>query len=127
MKNSTNHSHYYPSNLPESIRNMTRYFGPVFEGQGCSKRSGSDAYGLYITKIVSPKFIGLVQAHTVLHHNNWTGGEVDCSMPADKNPTLWLKQYGKCWYQADVSGHRIPGAKYPISFNGAYAYRDPSL
>lgn len=126
-----NHAHYIPENLDPKVLALindphARITEPLFEGQGCSKQVGSDCYGYYITKIVDPKFIGLVHADEVMH-SDWTEGSEDCSMPANKTPSIWLKKFRGKWYEASAEGQRFNGRHFRIGFNGAYAYRDPSF
>lgn len=121
-----------------------RLKGPVFVGQGCTRRSGSDSYGYYVAEIVEPgRIVGIVNADEDWI-SDWYAGDMNCRFPSAKilkweadgrrggySPIEYIMRYGKSWYEcergADGKLRRMKGRHAGLSWNGAYSYRDPSL
>ena len=134
-------THYIPEDIDCKIGDLMQQGklpGPMFVGQGLSKRVGSDCYGYYVTELkktaTGKPLVGIVNADSKFE-TSWTDGNMTCAMPADKTPTLWITTYGHCkrnkklpkWYACDKTGKRFPGRVVWFDWNGAYAYLDPSF
>lgn len=133
-----NNSHYFDSVDPikeEMLREEAKSKGftePKFVGQGCCHRSGSDRYGYYVAKIFNSKLIAIVRSEDKMAVH-WTDGSMNCRRPSNwQNAECWiyLAKYGKRWYLASPKTlKRCVGTRnvFPLSFNGAYSYLDPSF
>ena len=135
-----NIAHYIPDDLDAETCIQTKncvLTGPKFIGQGLTKRVGSDSYASYIVarKEVKGKTIwGICSAKTVMAGKDWTDGDMDCSIDmATAKPTSWIIARGRTnngndkWWFCDENGKRENGHRAMFSWNGAYAYLDPSF
>lgn len=111
--------------------------GPEFLGQGWTHRVGSDSYGGYVVEIKElpngKTIYGLANADSVME-TTWEEGTMTCTMPKGAIATSWVIAYGKHkktglpkWWFCDANGARCLGRHCGFSWNGAYAYRDPSF
>lgn len=110
--------------------------GPMFVGQGLSKRVGSDCYGYFITaeKKVGKKTIwGLTSADDEFV-TSWTEGTMKCKWPGFGKADMWIAPYGKDkrtgrtkWWECDENGRRFKGRHARFDWTGSYSYRDPSF
>lgn len=115
--------------------------GPVFVGQGCTRRCGSDSYGYFVAEILKPGRLAAVVNADSEFINDWTDGSMTSEFPSetvmkanisgDRRAFEYIMKYGKGWYKCQVMPNgeikRIPGAHCGLSFNGSYSYRDPSF
>ncbi len=136
---SENIAHYNLDTIPAGIKELAetrKLVGPTFVGQGLSRRVGSDCYGSYIvaSKKIGKKTIWGIASAKQIMHSDWTEGSEDCSIDmATAQPGCWITAYGKGiaghpkWWLCDENGKRYNGARAYYSWNGAYAYRDPSF
>lgn len=135
---SEHHSHYFPEDLDPKILAEAKaghLHGPMFVGQGWCKSVGSDTYGGYVVSIDithdRKPLIGLVSAHSEMA-GHWTEGSMNCSMPESRDPDVYITVRGKWpdgspkWWFCNKYGVRS-NEKCRYSWNGAYAYRDPSF
>ena len=121
--------------IPEEYKQLAKdgkLEGPYFIGQGWSYRIGSDCYGGYITFIgknsANKPYYGLVEADS--HFDKcWEDGHQTCVMPADKTPEEFVVKFRGQWWKCDKNGDRYIGSRNKVhySWNGAFAYQDPSL
>ena len=144
-KTIVHHSHYCLDKQDPWIQDLAIHYklpGPLFVGQGWTKRVGSDSYGGYVVSISCLKngkpLVGLVNATTVMH-GHWTEGTEDCMLPGDSDdpstyePTEYITTYGKYrdgkskWYFCNKDGVRSQGQRCCYGFNGCSRYRDPSF
>lgn len=142
---SENHVHYFPDDLNPIIREAAiegKLTGPMFIGQGLTRRSGSDSYGAYVLSIGKTKtgkpLVGIGSAKSEFH-GSWTEGSQDCSIDlCDAQPDVWLTTYGhwpnglpKWWYCDEHGDRKAANLLYTgrsrYNWNGAYAYQDPSF
>lgn len=136
---SENHPHYNVESLSNELKTLVnehKLTGPRFVGQGLSKRVGSDSYGYYICSIAMAKnkkpVYGICSASTKMH-GTWEEGDEDCTMPENAVPSSWITTYGKTktglpkWWYCNSNGVRYTGEHASFSWNGAYAYKDPSF
>lgn len=131
-------THCFPKDREAELKIIAEahgFNGPVFEGQGISKRVGSDCYGYYITSLKKKgkkTVAGIVPADDKFI-TSWTDGSMECSMPKSKKPSEWICNSGKLkdgspkWWYCDKNGKKFNGKKAGFSFNGAISYRDPSF
>ena len=120
-----------------------RLEGPVFVGQGCTKRCGSDSYGFYVAEILKPgRLVALVDADEEFE-TSWADGNMKCEFPSatllkaaaarPEGPCRefsYAMRYGRSWYWCDVKDGKVtrrPGDHARLSWNGAFSYRDPSF
>ena len=106
--------------------------GPCFIGQGWSHQVGSDCYGGYVTFIGTnadgKPYYGLVGADS--HFEKcWEDGHQTCVMPKDKTPEEYVVQFRGRWWKCNDKGDRYLGSHMKVSYswNGAFAYQDPSF
>lgn len=141
--------HHFLEEQPEKTRKLAaegKLKGPVFVGQGCTKRCGSDSYGYYVAEIVEPnRLVGIVSADEEWV-SDWFEGSMKCEFPSaailkwkamgssDRDsPVQYVMRYGKSWYRCergmDGKLHRLKGryAHAGLSWNGAHSYRNPAF
>ena len=136
--------HYFLENQTEEIQKLAkerRLAGPVFVGQGCTQRCGSDSYGYFVAEILKPGRLVAIVCSESEFVNDWTDGSMTSRFPSetvvkastsgDKYAFDYIMKYGKSWYKCRVTQggeiKRLPGVHCGLSWNGAFDYRDPSF
>lgn len=101
-------------------------------GVGASIYNGRDSYPYYVSEVLDNGVIGLYDAPWKFDDKHpWEGGTgvVDAFDPTHPTEFYIKRHYGK-WWTCSKDGKCL--AKFThkyshLSFNGAYAYQDPSL
>lgn len=131
--------HYCPEEMNECeqlLLGKAHLTGPTFVGQGLTKRCGSDSYGMFIVakKVVGKKTIWGIAAANSEMIRDWTDGEMSCVLDIKHTePQFWIMPWGKTktgackWWKCDAEGKRFKGERFSCSWDGAFAYRDPSF
>ena len=137
--------HYFPEGRDDLklIAKANAFTGPVFVGQGLSKRVGSDEYGYYIVSIEKAKngkpIVGIVDADSKFT-TSCTEGSMTCCLPNGKTKpeecaaTQWITISGKWkktgapkWWYCDRNGKKFNGRHASFGWNGAHEYQNPSF
>lgn len=101
-------------------------------GLGATTYNGRDSYPYYISELLPNGVVGLYEASWKFDDKHpWEGGNgvVDAFDPSHKTELYIKRRYSK-WWRCEKDGKPISKFTHKwmkLSFNGAYAYQDPSF